>query len=145
MKNNNPSIKLLVEKQDIQSSFLVMQQLRPHLQKEKYTDTIINLQDAGYQLAALFQDDEIKALAGFRIAQNLFMGRHLYVDDLISEQTQRSLGFGELLIKWLRAFAIKENCNYLHLDSGTHRHEAHKFYFKQGFNIASYHFSEKLE
>ena len=145
MKNNSPSIQLLVEKQDIQKSFSVMQQLRPHLKKENYADTIITLQNEGYQLAALIKDNDIKALAGFRVAHNLFMGRHLYVDDLISEQDQRSLGYGELLITWLREFAIKENCSYLHLDSGTHRHEAHKFYFKQGFNIASYHFSEKLK
>lgn len=33
---------------------------------------------------------------------------------------------------------------FLHLDSGTHRGRAHKFYFDQGFTIASYHFSEAL-
>ena len=32
-----------------------------------------------------------------------------------------------------------------HLDSGTQRGEAHKFYFNQGFTITSYHFSEQLQ
>jgi hypothetical protein len=38
----------------------------------------------------------------------------------------------------------EENCNYLHLNSGTQRERAHKFYFKQGFSIASYHFSKNI-
>ena len=48
------------------------------------------------------------------------------------------------MIHWLRNKAIDAGCNYIHLDSGTHRAQAHKFYFKQGFTIASYHFSEEL-
>jgi len=44
----------------------------------------------------------------------------------------------------LRANATEAGCNYYHLDSGTHRDQAHKFYFRQGFTIASYHFSEQL-
>lgn len=52
--------------------------------------------------------------------------------------------YGEKMVKWLKDEALKEGCNFYHLDSGTHRDQAHKFYFKQGFTIASFHFSEKL-
>lgn len=72
------------------------------------------------------------------------MGKHLYIDDLMSSEKQRSKGYGEKLMAWLRVLAKVENCSYLHLDSGAHRGSAHKFYFKQGLTIASYHFSEKL-
>jgi len=72
------------------------------------------------------------------------MGKHLYIDDLVTAESQRSKGYGETLVRWLRELAIKEGCTYLHLDSGTHRGRAHKFYFEQGFTIASYHFSEEL-
>lgn len=72
------------------------------------------------------------------------MGKYLYIDDLVTAESQRSKGYGETLVRWLRELAIKEGCTYLHLDSGTHRGRAHKFYFEQGFTIASYHFNEEL-
>ena len=87
----------------------------------------------------------IVAVAGYRIYTNLFMGKNLYVDDLVTSNQSRSRGYGETLIKWLRNEAKKENCNCIHLDSGTHRGAAHKFYFNQGFTISSYHFSENLK
>ena len=31
---------------------------------------------------------------------------------------------------------MQKEGNYFHLDSGTHRGQAHKFYFKQGLSIA---------
>ena len=54
-------------------------------------------------------------------------------------------GIGQQLLQWLRDIAVSEGCQFFHLDSGTHRGHAHKFYFEQGLTIASYHFSEKLK
>lgn len=102
------------------------------------------MQENGYQLLFEKEGETVVAVAGFRLAKNLFMGEHLYVDDLVTAEKHRSKGYGDLLINWLKELAIKEGCAYLHLDSGTHRGRAHKFYFKQGFTIASYHFSEAL-
>ncbi len=73
------------------------------------------------------------------------MGKHLYVDDLVTSKGARSQGYGEKMVTWLRDKAKNNDCNFYHLDSGTHRGEAHKFYFRQGFTIASYHFSEQLK
>jgi GNAT superfamily N-acetyltransferase len=99
----------------------------------------------GYKLAYIREEANIVAVAGYRINTNLFMGKHLYIDDLVTAESQRSKGYGENLLSWLRELAISEGCSYLHLDSGTHRGRAHKFYFEQGFTIASYHFSEQLK
>ena len=84
------------------------------------------------------------AVAGYRIYSNLFMGKHCYIDDLVTASAHRSKGYGEKMITWLRAQALQAGCRVFHLDSGTHRSRAHKFYFDQGFTIASYHFSEEL-
>lgn len=129
---------------EITHCFDVMSELRPHLYREDFLEKVRTLQQGGYQLLFLEQDSEVVAVAGFRIAMNLFMGKHLYVDDLVTADKHRSRGYGETLINWLRDLALKENCSYLHLDSGTHREQAHKFYFAQGFAIKSFHFSEKL-
>ena len=73
------------------------------------------------------------------------MGKNLYVDDLVTTSKARSMAYGEKLMAWLQEEATKESCQVFHLDSGTHRGQAHKFYFQQGLTIASYHFSKSLK
>lgn len=121
-----------------------MAELRPHLQRDTFLPTVRQMETEGFQLAFIEDNGKVVAAAGYRIYTNLFMGKHLYVDDLITSEKVRSQGYGKKLINWLRDKAIKENCHFYHLDSGTQRTQAHKFYFREGFAIASFHFSEQL-
>lgn len=130
--------------EEIESCFDVMSELRPHLVREEFLATIRYMQAEGYRLAFIRENERVVAVAGYRILTSLLMGKHLYIDDLVSSQNSRSKGFGEHMIKWLRAKARANGCNYIHLDSGVQRDRAHKFYFTQGFSIVFYHFSEKL-
>lgn len=102
------------------------------------------METEGYKLAFIEDQGKVVAVAGYRSYTNLFMGKNLYVDDLVTSEHVRSKGYGQQMVKWLRNEAQKENCSVYHLDSGTHRGEAHKFYFRQGFTISSYHFSQRL-
>ena len=129
---------------EIEKCFDVMSELRTHLNKDDFLSTVRNMETEGYKLAFIEDKGKVVATAGYRIYTNLFMGKHLYVDDLVTAEAERSKGYGEEMVKWLREEALKSNCNFYHLDSGTHRGQAHKFYFSQGFTIASYHFSEQL-
>jgi len=136
--------KLAITDKEIEDCFDVMSELRTHLQRASFLNTVREMEKEGYKLAFIKDKDKVVATAGYRIYSNLFMGKHLYVDDLVTSENERSQGYGKKMVDWLRNEAIKEECNFYHLDSGTHRKEAHKFYFQQGFSIASFHFSEKL-
>ena len=136
--------KHAITDQEIENCFDVMSELRTHIKQDAFLNTVRDMESTGYKLAFIENNGEVVATAGYRINTNLFMGKHLYIDDLVTSEKVRSKGYGEKLVNWLREEALKENCNFFHLDSGTHRDQAHKFYFKQGFKIASYHFSEKL-
>jgi len=137
-------IKEAVSNEDILRCFDVMSELRTHLVKENFLNSIRTMEMEGYKLVFAEDKGVIVAVAGYRINLNLFMGKHLYIDDLVTSNNDRSKGYGEKLINWLRDVARKSDCKYFHLDSGTQRDQAHKFYFQQGFTIASYHFSEKI-
>jgi len=136
--------KRAITDKEIQACFDVMSELRPHLQSETFLPTIRQMETEGFQLAFVEDRGKVVAAAGYRVYSNLFMGKHLYVDDLVTSESERSKGHGKRLVDWLRNKAREEQCNYYHLDSGTQRTEAHKFYFREGFAIASFHFSEKL-
>ena len=103
---------------------------------------------AGYRLAGAFDHDEQEAaaVAGFRVNEFLAWGRHLYVDDLVTAEAHRGRGHADRLFAWLEAEARRTGCAQLHLDSGLgeDRRDAHRFYFRHGLRIASFHFAREL-
>jgi GNAT superfamily N-acetyltransferase len=103
---------------------------------------------AGYRLAGAFADgdEEAAAVAGFRVNEFLAWGRHLYVDDLVTAAAHRGQGHADRLFAWLEKEARREGCGELHLDSGLgdDRQDAHRFYFRHGLRISSFHFAREL-
>ena len=121
----------------------VLTELRPGLTAVSEVDA---LRPGGYRLAATFGDggEEATGAAGFRIADNLVSGRHLYVDDLVTRESARSSGHGAALLAWLEDEARRAGCGSLQLDSNVTRGKAHRFYFRHGLAIAAYHFAKTL-
>ena len=91
------------------------------------------------------QGDEVVAVAGYRVTELLAWGKTLYVDDLATGSTRRGSGYGSRLFDWLLDEARRQGCAELHLDSGVHRFDAHRFYLQKGMDITSHHFAIKLD
>lgn len=127
--------------EDIERTYPVMRQLRPHIAREDYLSTVKRMQEGGYRLVFAESDGAVRAVAGFRFVEMLHRGRSVYVDDLVTAEKDRSRGYGEQLMAWLLDFAADQECPQLHLDSGVHRARAHRFYFRQGMEITSFHFA----
>ena len=130
---------------EIDRCFEVMSELRTNLVRDTFLETVREMESQGFRLAYLEDGDSVVAVAGYRLARNLFLGKHLYIDDLVTSQKVRSRGYGETIYGWLRNKAIKSGCKFIHLDSAVHRGETHRFYFRQGLTISSFHFREELE
>jgi GNAT superfamily N-acetyltransferase len=119
-----------------------MRELRSHFTNAaKFARQVILQQRAGYLLAFLEADGEIRAVAGYRLLDSLFCGKFLYVDDFVTRDGDRSCGFGGRLFDWLIQQARAHGCDNLELDSGLQRFHAHRFYLVKRMKIASYHFS----
>ena len=116
---------------EIEACFDVMAELRPHLKQDQFLSTVRNMEGDGFRLIYRAKHNKVVAAAGYRIYSNLFMGKHLYVDNLVSADAQRSSGYGTRMIEWLRDKAKSNSCKFFHLDSGTQRGRAHKFYFQE--------------
>jgi GNAT superfamily N-acetyltransferase len=123
----------------------VMAELRPHVAAGDFLKTVRSMQAEGLRLACIRDGGRVVAVAGYRISTNLFSGRHLYVDDLVTAESERSKGHGKALLGWLRQQAIENDCDVFHLDSGVQRKRAHQFYLREGLELSSYHFSERLK
>jgi GNAT superfamily N-acetyltransferase len=138
------TIRLATSDEDIVRCFPVMQQLRPHLDEREFVPTVRRQQAGGYELALLEDGAIVRAVAGFRLMDNLVSGRILYVDDLVTDSATRSRGYGKELLTWLIDRARAAGCQHLELDSGVQRFDAHRFYLSNRMIISSHHFRLKL-
>ena len=133
---------LLIDDADWAEAAQLLVQLRPQYTHESLLAQMHKQHPAGYRLMGVRREDgSLVGVAGFVISDKLAWGRHMYVDDLVTDSAQRASGVGSVLITALKAHARTEGCEQLRLDSGVQRFDAHRFYLKHGFHIASHHFA----
>jgi GNAT superfamily N-acetyltransferase len=147
---NSAHIKIASTSQDISRCYPVMAQLRPQYTEEQFVMQAQRQQNESGYVLAYIEDAatrQVKAVAGFRIAEYLAWGKTLYLDDLVSDEADRGKGYAWQLFDWLVANAKDRNCDQVHLDSGVgaNRYRAHRFYLMKGMNITSHHFVLKLK
>jgi len=130
---------------EILATWSVMAQLRPHLSRDEYVPTVRGMMASdGYKLAALVDDGAVRAVAGYRFMHMLYCGKLLYVDDLVSDETARSRGYGKQMMDWLKTEAQGNGCSELQLISRVTREQAHRFYFRERLSIECFEFRIKL-
>jgi GNAT superfamily N-acetyltransferase len=117
----------------------VHRQLRPQLPAD-YSSRLRGIFASGGRMALTVEDDAVVSVALWRVIENTYEGRRLYVDDLVSDAACRSRGAGRLLLGWLKDKARSLGCRVLALDSGVQRTDAHRFYFRERMSISSYCF-----
>jgi GNAT superfamily N-acetyltransferase len=122
----------------------VLLELRPHLTPETFARVYSEGHPQGLRYTAVFHDERCVAVAGWRLVATTVALRKLYVDDLVTASEDRSRGFGAALLGELERRARQEGCRVLDLDSGTERQDAHRFYFREGLAIRSFHFIKQL-
>ncbi len=125
-------------------AWVIMAELRPQRDATAMDALYAQAHPLGLRMTGRTVDRRVVAVAGWRVGVNLHLGRHLYVEDLVTSAPARSAGHGAALLAHLRAIAREEGCAVLHLDSGVQRHDAHRFYFREGLHISSHHFTEVL-
>jgi GNAT superfamily N-acetyltransferase len=143
----NPGRNVVVVK--AQSEWLaraesVHRQLRPHL-PEDYCDRMAVIFAGGAEMAVATEGESVLGVCVYRVLENTFCGRELYCDDLVTDDTKRSSGVGHALMQHMESIARERGCHWFTLDSGTQRQQAHKFYFREGMTIPSFHFSKSLK
>jgi GNAT superfamily N-acetyltransferase len=122
----------------------VMHELRTELSEEEFRARFQAGYPLGYRLAALFDEGECRAAAGYRLFTNFVSGLHMYIDDLVTGERWRSKGYGRALNEYLLDHARSAGCESVQLDSAVWRSKAHRFYFRERYVIVSYHFGRSL-
>ena len=123
----------------------VVSELRPDLDQEQYIVLILYMLDENYRMLYIREGDQVVAICGYRITTMLHRGRGLYIDDLATLTSARGKGFASALLRHLACEAAHDELHSIHLDSGPHRHQAHRLYLNHGYQITDLHFEKKLD
>lgn len=139
-------IREITTPEEVEACYPVMYALRPQLENaEKFVQLWQELSATGYRLVALSDYGEVRALAGFRINHNIVHGKHIYVDDLVTAESERSSGFGGKLMDYLREECRKQGCGKLLLDTPMSNFLGHRFYYRQGMFATALRFTQEIE
>ncbi|WP_283131892.1 GNAT family N-acetyltransferase [Enterovibrio norvegicus] len=118
----------------------VLTQLRPHISQDALAAQIKRQQQSGYQLAYVKSDNIVLAVVGFEVRESLAWGKHIYIDDLVTNENHRSQGVGNVLMAWLKQHAAEHGCKQIHVDSEIQRFKAHIFFQREEFKTIAHHF-----
>jgi ribosomal protein S18 acetylase RimI-like enzyme len=138
-------IKQAKEKDDFLKCWEVVHELRPHLDQEQYLTLILYMIDEGYKMIYIEENGKAVSFCGYRVTTMLHRGRSIYIDDLCTLPEARGKGQAKALLDHVFEEAKGEELQSVHLDSGHHRHDAHRLYLNSGFKITSHHFAVELK
>ena len=136
-------IKIATEN-ELKYCYKIMHQVREDLSEKDLSKIISEQIKNGYKLAYVLKDDQVICVAGFSILQKLSLGKHLYIDDFVTDKSVKSSDAGKALLDFLKIYAKQQDCRSIELDSLVQRYDAHKFYLSQDMQIVSHHFSFEL-
>ncbi|MBB6453854.1 GNAT superfamily N-acetyltransferase [Salirhabdus euzebyi] len=145
---NNYFIQELVTEDEIKLAFPVVKQLRGHLDISTYVSLVMEAQiKEGYKLYALtLNEDKIVAAIGFMPMITLYNGRFVWVCDLVTDDQERSKGYGETLLSYVEEWAKENGFALVSLSSGLQRKDSHRFYEeKVGYSRVSYVFNKQIQ
>ncbi|MFJ9821386.1 GNAT family N-acetyltransferase [Streptomyces sp. NPDC101151] len=132
------------EAQAEEDLYSVLGQLRPALTPHAYGELLAKGSAQGLRyLLAYGNDGTPLGAAGWRVLTTS-RGRILMLEDLVTDQAARSSGVGAALMTAVRDIGRSANCVALELDSGVGNAAAHRFYFRHGMSVLSFHFAMPL-
>lgn len=146
MTNNSIRIQELTATTQWIDAFPLMSQLRTELHVDEYLKLLNKMTKEGYRLFSLYKGNQMKSLIGLVIRTNFYNKSHVYIYDFVSNENERSKGYGQQLLLYTHQWAKEQGVEYIALESGIQRTEAHRFYEeKMDYDKWCYSFRKKLE
>lgn len=130
---------------ELRACWPVMQQLRPHLDGAgDFIARVHRMRSEHYRLLAAWRGAQVLALGGYRLQENLVYGRFLYLDDLVTLDTERGQHWGARILHNVVGIAKRAGCAGFVLDTGIANVGAQRFYARQGLANQATRFSLAL-
>ena len=139
------SVREIVSLPEMLAQHHLILQLNPHMGQPRYEELLHQMLPNGYRMVGAFDEaGNCVGLSGFWINTKLYSGKYLEADNFVVDAAHRSGGVGKLLSDWMLEEALRHRCDTLMLDAYVTNSAAHRFYFREGFHVKSFHFFKSL-
>ena len=119
--------------------------LYPNMTIGRYESFLIDMISKNYKQVAVFEGETCVGLTGFWFGTKLWTGKYIEIDNFIVNPNYRKKGIGKLLTDFINEKAEELNCTCIVLDAFTGNFDAHRFYYKQGYEPRGFHFIKTID
>ena len=139
------NVQELEDPDELQEAYCLLTQLYSDLSEDRFERELPAMREDGYRLFGLYENGTLRSVAGVNVVTNFANGRHVYLYDLVTEETDRSRGYGKALLEFVERWGEQRGCSTVKLITGTDREKAHEFYGKRmDYDRTGYVFKGKL-
>jgi GNAT superfamily N-acetyltransferase len=125
---------------EVRRCWPVFSELRPNISSEaSFIERWMRQRHEGYRIVFIEENGGVRGVAGFRIVNTMAWGRFIYLDDLAVLEEHHGAGLGTALLNFVQEEARRARCASVQLNTGYHRHRAHRTYLRNGFTFDSHH------
>jgi len=118
--------------------------LNPKIPVEELARRLEVMIPKGYRCIAAYMGERMVGVAGYWLICRFYSGEYMDVDNVVVDESLRSGGIGRQMMDWLHDHAQKLGCKAVMLDSYVTYAAAHRFYFRQGYEILGFHFKRPV-
>jgi len=129
---------------DFAPALRLVQQANPLLTKKNFDFRLKKMRAQGYRCIAYVEKGAYIGLCGFWQGTRFWCGDFIDLDNVVVDEKIRKQGIGKKMLDWVEKEAKRLKCDQLGLDCYTSYHDAHRFYFREGYIIKGYHFTKAL-
>ena len=129
---------------EFEKIYPLIQQLNADMTRAQFDERLREMRAIGYRCIAAVKDDTYVGISGFWQGTRFWCGRFIDFDNVVVDEAHRGSQIGAQLITWVEEEAKRLGCEQVGLDCYTTHHQAHRFYFREGYIIKGYHFIKKL-
>jgi GNAT superfamily N-acetyltransferase len=143
----NPSPHVIVRELEIAEFPQILPLIQAHnpdIPPEELRGRLEAMVPHGYHCIAAFLDGRIIGVAGYWLGVRFWCGAYMDVDNVVVDPDLRSRGIGKQLMDWLHRKAEELGCQIVVLDSYVTYAGAHRFYFREGYQILGFHFTREV-
>ncbi len=136
----------LLTKKNISEIAILGQQLNPKLtveEVENYQKEMFEL--STYNCFGIFVDDKLVGISSGWITIRFYSGKQLEVDNVIIDRNIQSKGYGKKFFEFIEAWAKRNGCKTIELNTYVQNSRSHKFYHNSGYSILGFHFWKHIQ
>jgi GNAT superfamily N-acetyltransferase len=139
-------IKNFTTKEQIMLGFPIIHQLYSQMDIKTYQSYIDEMVEGNnYHMIGLYLADKLIAVASYWILTRFYCGRYIQAGNIVVDKDHRSLGIGNIILKFIEAEGKKRGCKKFILDSYTENKLSHNLYFREGFFVEGFHFMKNID